>query len=237
MGFFRRLFEPRAPKAGDIIVSTTRIIRWSEQLEGLSIEECARKGIEALAGLVIDGDEFGATQVEGTMTVFAEFYYTEGGPDSDDGDMIGVYLRRVDWLNDDYPKVGEEREKMLLQAVSDGSCFARWNQIDRSRADESIHGIGMMMVDDNMREVRRMPKPLGEIPPQADNDSTLPSFLLIHNSSIEWQIWRRYAPPLDQGAEFRGEQYVQVFPAYLPDETRHFRTYLDDGRIEGWRGG
>ena len=83
---------------------------------------------------------------------------------------------------------------MLIQPLDDGTRIARWNSIDRSRASESVHGVGMMVNDANTREVQLRPRPLGEIPPQAEDDYTLPSILFIHQLGQGWQIWRRFAP-------------------------------------------
>ena len=237
---------PEGAKPGDIFTYSVDdlkgppVVRWTLDPLGLSIEECARKGIEALAGILIDGDAFGVSQVvaEQTMTVCAEFYYSElGAEDAATGDFIGAYLRTVEWIeggNISYPMIGNAKTKMIIQSVSDGIVFARWNDIDFSRGEESIHGVGMMSIDENLREGYWVPTALGDIPSQEVRDQTLPSFLVIHTPAPEWQIWRRFSP-MGGKEEPREESYVRVFPSYDPSAAWRFRTHRDaDGgtRVE-----
>ena len=242
MTFLRNLFGGNRRAETGAQAATAKVIRWTEDSEDLNIEDCARSGSEALAAFLIDADIFGAQNVGGnTFTLCAEFYHAKGGTEDNpaDFDYIGVYLRTVQWINGTYPQVAEETLKMLIQPLDDGSRFARWNSIDRSRATESLHGIGMMVEDSNTREGLTTPRPLGEIPPQAEDDYTLPSFLFIHQLGQGWQIWRRFAPVAAEDAAVREERCVPVFPAYTPADSWLFRlrTTEDGGlSIETVRG-
>ena len=244
MAFLRKLFggepkqpAPQQPGPNDTVATTENhpVGLWSDSSEGLTVEECARKGVEALAGVLITGDEFGVSRAgDRTFAVCAEFYYSKSP--NEDFDFIGAYLRPVELIEGTYPKLGPESQKMLLQPVSDGSCFARWNTIDRSRAEESLHGIGMMAEDANLRETRQTPITLGEIPPQGEEDETLPTFLVMHSPNLGWQIWRRFAPAVPDGATILEERYVQIYPAYQPETTWRFQTNLENGRVEFFQG-
>ena len=244
MAFLRKLFggepkqpEPQQPGPNDIVVTTKddQVALWSDSSEWLPIEESARKGVEALAGVLITGDAFGVSRAEDrTFAICGEFYY--GKSPNEDFDFIGAYLRPVELIEGTYPKLGPESQKMILQPLAGGDCFARWNTIDRSRAEESLHGMGMMANDANLRETRQTPITLGEIPPQGEEDETLPTFLIMHTPDLGWQIWRRFAPVVPDGATVRDERYVQIYPTYEPETAWRFRTHLEEGRVEFFQG-
>ena len=208
------------------------VMRWSDTPDGLSIEECARKGVEAVGGMLINVDAFGIRSMPpgSSFQVCAEIYYSGG---DGGGDFIGVYFRHVRLDEDEnlavVPKVGTELTKMILQPLSDGSCLARWSPIDRSRAAESYHDVGMIDPH-NMKEAESRPLPLGAIPVQPHEDSNVPSFLFLKlpNESTKgnWLIQRRFGPyPMADGT--KQEDYVAIYPAYEPEKLRGYRTNQD----------
>ena len=90
----------------------------------------------------------------------AEFDYARV---RDQSDYICVYLRTVSYMivvggrlvpaNDEdvvgrrdmcYPRIGPAEMKMIIQPVTDETVLARWNRFDRSRLEESPHGLEMI---------------------------------------------------------------------------------------------
>ena len=213
------------------------VMRWSDTPDGMSIEECARKGVEAVGAMLINEDSFGTRRMPTgySFQVCAEMYYSDG---DGGGDFIGAYFRPVQLDEDEnmavVPKLGRELTKMILQPLSDGSCLARWGPIDRSRASESDHNVGMIDPN-NMKEAGSRPFPVGPIPAQPDGDSNVPSFLFLKlpNESTEgkWIIQRRFGPyQMIDGT--RQEDYVTVYPAYEPENIRGYRINLDGTKVE-----
>ena len=163
------------------------IVRWSVDAGGLLLEECARKGIEALAGFVISGDVFEISGSPDEMfCTCIEMYHAATGTDGNFGDYIGVYFRVVEFKNATYPMVGQRSFKMLMQPLSDGNVSARWNAVNRSSAGESLHRAGTMVDDLNTRTSVCRPLVLGTIPEQEEGDANLPSFLLLRDPGAGW---------------------------------------------------
>ena len=230
MRFLRNLFGAREPSMGRPGSSGT-VVRWSDDPLGLDREECARKGIEAIAGFVISRDVFGSNNRPGDMVCAClELYHAVTGTTGNFGDYIGVYCRRVEFKDGTYPMVGQEFMKMLLQPLSDGTVVARWNAIDRSRASQSLHGVGMMVEDKNTRTDVGRPLTLDTIPHQDEDDANLPSFLILRDPGAGWQIWRRFAPATSDGEfvtkdGFREETYTMVYPLVDAETNWRFRVY------------
>ena len=214
------------------------IIRWTATTERLDVEECARHGLEALLGIMIDLNAFGwadrdVEDIE--LSLYADFYHAnhESGID-----FIGVYLRTVTHMiamdgrlvpaNDEdavgrndlaYPKIGPAVMKMIIQPVSDGSIYAVWNRLDPSRAGESAHGIGMVANNANLKRLRCFSLPIGYIPPQAAGNTELPRFLVSEYAG-EWVVLRGIST---MGDGYLEESYIPVYPEYAPELARHFR--------------
>ena len=240
------VYEPglRESWPGDRLAGAT-IVRWSVDPSGLSLEECARKGIEALAGFVISGDVFEISGSPDEMfCACVEMYYAVTGADGDFGDYIGIYFRAVEFKDATYPMVGERSFKMLMQLLSDGKVSARWNAVDRGNASESLHGEGAMVDDLNTRSDVCKPLVLGTIPEQEEGDANLPSFLILRDPGAGWQIWRRFSPLTSDGSYvlkdgFREETYTMVYPLLDAETNWSFRVYdLSEGgvRVEMSRG-
>ena len=194
------------------------------------MEECARKGIEALAGFVISGDVFEIIDSPDEMfCTCVEIYDAGTGTDGNFGDYIGVYFRVVEFKDATYPMVGQRSFKMLMQPLSDGNVCARWNAVDHSRAGESVDGSGIMADDLNTRSSVGRPLTLGTIPKQEEGDASLPSFLLLRDPGAGWQIWRRFSPATGDGKfvikdGFREETFVMVYPLLNADVHWRFRV-------------
>lgn len=195
------------------------------------MEECARKGIEALAGFVISGDVFEISGSPDEMfCTCIEMYHAATGTDGNFGDYIGVYFRVVEFKNATYPMVGQRSFKMLMQPLSDGNVSARWNAVNRSSAGESLHRAGTMVDDLNTRTSVCRPLVLGTIPEQEEGDANLPSFLLLRDPGAGWQIWRRFSPVTSDGSYvlkdgFREETYTMVYPLVDAKTNWRFRVY------------
>ena len=218
------------------------IVRWSDKPGGLTLEECARKGIEALAGLVISGDVFEISGSPDEMfCTFVEMYHAATGTDGDFGDYIGVYFRVVEFRDATYPMVGPRSFKMLMQPLTGGNVIARWNAVDHNGLDEAAHG-GAMVDDLATRSGVCRPMTLGQIPQQEEGDEVLPSFLLLRDPGAGWQIWRRFTEEGEAGVGegFRDETYTMIFPLLDADFNWRFRVYDVPGggvRVEVNRGG
>ena len=207
------------------------IVRWSSDPGGLTLEECARKGIEALAGFLISGDAF---EISGSLDEMfctcVEMYHAATGTDGDFGDYIGVYFRVVEFKDATYPMVGQRSFKMLMQPLSDGSVLARWNAVHRGEDGEYLHQRETMADDLNTRSSACRPLALGRIPEQAEDDASLPSFLVLRDPGAGWQVWRRFSPVTGDGNPvikngYREETYVMVYPLLDAGVSWRFRVY------------
>ena len=207
------------------------IVRWSSDPGGLPLEECARKGIEALAGFLISEDAFDISGSPDEMfCTCVEMYHSATGTDGDIGDYIGVYFRVVEFKDATYPMLGQRSFKMLMQPLSDGKVIARWNAVYSSDAGESSHQAETMADDVNTRSSVCQPLPLGIIPEQEEEDANLPSFLILRDPGAGWQIWRRFSPATSDGSYvledgFREETYTMVYPLLNADVNWRFRVY------------
>ena len=227
MNFMKKLFGGRGLLDRNQKPSPV-VVRWSDDPWGLDDEECARKGIESLAGLVITEDIFETSnRPNETFCTVVELYYASDG---DSGDFIGVYFREVEFLDQTYPLAGRELMKMLLQPVSDGTVFATWNDIDQSRASESAHGVGMMALDEHTRTGRAWPLAVGEIPEKDEDDATVPSFIVLRAPGRGWQISRRFTPATADGEYvmkdgFQEETHIKVYPELDEQSNWRFRIH------------
>ena len=206
------------------------IVRWSEDTRGLALEDCARKGIEALAGLVVFADAFDISGSPDEMfCTCVELYHAATGTDDefgDYGDYIGVYFRVVEFRDSTYPMVGPRSFKMLMQPLDDGNVCGRWNAVDGSEADESPDGGGPMVDDVSTRIGAGRPLTLGDIPGQDAGDEGFPSFLLLRDPGAGWQIWRRSTARAGSGEQaHREETYTMVYPMLDADFCWRFRVY------------
>lgn len=243
MRFWKKLFTRGKPSTehGDLstesrglISRNVKVVRWTDDPDGVSTEECARKGIESVAGLLITGDAFGTANVpDQDFLTCVEFYYSTGDGNSD---FIGAYFRQVKILEGSpYPSLGQEHIKMVIQPLSDGSFTATWNTIDRSRRDESLHGVGMMVIDETTMSAVWSYLPIGHIPPQEWDDHSIASFLIKKTIENGWEIWRRFSPVSIMGEYVRQEDgsleetYVQIYPNYDPNSSHSFRIKEEDG--------
>ena len=208
------------------------IVRWTEEPDGLPVEECARKGIEALAGFLISVDALDISDSPDEMfCTCVEMYHADTATDGDIGDCIGVYFRVVEFRDATYPMLGKRSFKMLMQPLSDGNVIARWNAVEGSEGGDSPRNTGAMVDDVNTRSSVCQPLPLGIIPEQDEGDPSLPSFLILRDPGAGWQIWRRFAPMTVKGSYsvndgVREETYTMVYP--LMDAETHWRFRVRD---------
>ena len=216
---------------------------WAMPHERLDVETCARLGVEALLGVMIGEDALGWAELKDhELSLCAEFYYAKGHQQSD---YIGVYLRTVSYMivvdgrlvpaNDEdivgrrdlcYPRIGSAEMKMVIQHVTDETVLATWNRIDRSRLEESLHGVGMISNDANLRQERCHPLKVAHVPPQHDDDVAMPRFLIAHFGE-EWEVARAVRP---SGDGYLEESYIPIFPSYDPGSATHFRLEKVDGQ-------
>ncbi len=195
------------------------------------MEECARRGIEAVAGLVISGDIFGTNNYpDATFCTCAEMYHTVTGTTGNFDDYIGVNFRVVEIRGGTYPMVGQESVRMIMQPLSDGNISARWNAIDRRSPGRPLFNADMTLEDVDTRSGICSPLTLGTMPEQEEGNANLPSFLFLKDPGAGWQIWRRFlhpqsdVNPSDQNG-FREETYTMVYPLFSPDMNWRFRIY------------
>ncbi len=209
------------------------------------MEECARKGIEALAGFLISRDALDISDSPDEMfCTCVEMYHAATGTDGDIGDYIGVYFRVVEFKGATYPMVGQRSFKMLMQPLSDGKVIARWNAVDRNGADDPLSDTGAMVDDVNTRSSVCKPLTLGAIPEQDAGDFSLPSFLILRDPGAGWQIWRRFSPTTVDGSyavndSVREETYTMVYPLMDAETNWRFRVRdLPEGgvRVQTVRG-
>ena len=160
MNLLRRLFRKQSDTT-----SPPQFTRWSEN-GTMTSADASRNGLQALLGLVLDEDPFSVPGFPSFHFVLgASFYYSPG---SEQGDFIGVYVYLYPTFSNEveedivnanfggseeftYPRWGVPLMKLVMQPISDGTVNVLGNQIDTSRASESMHGVGMMMQDDNAK--------------------------------------------------------------------------------------
>lgn len=212
------------------------IARWSDDSGGLSIEECARQGVEAVAGFVIASDVFGTNNYpDAHFCACAELRHVVTGSGDNFDDHIAVSFHAVDIGNGTYPLVGEESVRMLMQPLSDSSVSARWDPV--GGGERSLHDPGLPSAEVDSRSGICHPMTLGDIPEQDDGDFAQPSFLFLKDPGAGWQIWRRFAPaerdgtPIEKNG-YRQEAYTMVYPMLSQHMNWRFRVYdLPDGRV------
>ena len=207
------------------------IVRWSDHSGGLLVEECARKGIEAVAGLVISEDIFRTNSYpDAHFCTCAEIFHAVTGSGRNFDDHISVSFRVVEIRDGTYPMVGPESVRMIMQPLSDGKVSARWDSVDGSTVGRSLPDAGLVMDDLDTRSRVCRPVILGDIPEQAAEDLNRPSFLLLKDPGAGWQIWRRFSPASGNGeiavdGGFREEIYTMVYPVLSPHMNWRFRVY------------
>lgn len=216
--------------------SDETMVRWSDNPGGLSVEECARRGIDAVAGLVISGDIFGTNNFpDAHFCACAEMRYAVAGAGENFDDHIAVSFRAVEIRDGIYPMAGPESVRMIMQPLADGSVSARWNPV--GGPDVSPGDPDMLVAGLESRSGICWPMTLGEMPKQKEGDFDPPSFLLLKDPGAGWQIWRRFvsAPSSGQSAAdevCRIETYTMVYPVRSPHMNWRFRVYdLPDGRV------
>ena len=264
ISLIHRLFGGKHPKR----FSPPQLIRWSEN-GTLSLEDAACKGLETLLGLMLDEDPFWLPGYPSlNFDLGASFYYSPG---SEQGDFIGVYVYMyLTLVNDDggniinanirsneefiHPRWGTPLMKLVMQPISDGTVNVIGNYIDTNRASESMHGIGMMLQDDNIKEWRVLPVEVGTIP-QGFGDEQLPHFLVTYDAVDEhgnimlhprtllgqygtirpypigwlegWSAFRYFKT--EKEADCIKETYTHFWPKPLPDRSLHYLT--ENGKL------
>ena len=206
----------------------SRIVRWSDDPGGLSVEECARRGIEAVAGLVVAGDIFGTNNFpDAHFCACAEIGYVATGSGATLDDHIGVSFRAVEIRDGIYPMVGPESVKMIMQPLADGSVSASWDPVGGGQSPDDL---GLLAAGLDSRSGVCRPMALGEMPEQETGDMANPSFLLLKDPGAGWQIWRRFTSAesdggLATGDGCRKETYTMVYPVRSPHMNWRFRVY------------
>ena len=214
------------------------IVRWLDDPGGLALEECARRGIEAVAGFVIGRDVFGTNNYpDAHFCTCAKLSHIVTGAAGNRDDHIGVGFHVVDIRDGTYPMVGAESVRMIMQPLGDGSVSARWDPVADGSISGEISDPGQMVRDlDNRSSVCR-PMALGEIPEQDAEDHAQPAFLFLKDPGAGWQIWRRFSPeggdgePVIEGG-CREEIFTMVYPFLSSHMNWRFRVYdLPDGGL------
>lgn len=206
------------------------IVRWSDDPGGLSVEECARRGIEAVAGFVIGRDIFGTNNFpDAHFCACAEMHHVVTGAGENFDDHIGVSFRPVEIRDGIYPMAGPESVRMIMQPLSDGSVSARWDPVGGG-SDGSLADPDMLVAGLESRSGIGRPLALGEMPAQDDADFAQPSFLLLKDPGAGWQVWRRFTSAGINGRSVdeevcRRETYTMVYPMLSPHMNWHFRVY------------
>ena len=210
--------------------------RWSDDPGGLSLEECARRGIEAVAGLVIAADIFGTNKFpDAHFCACAELRYVVTGSGVNFDDHIVAGFSAVDIRDGIYPMAGPESVRMIMQPLADGNVSASWDPVDG--ADGSPGGPGLLVAGLENRFGVCRPMALGDMPQQDGGDFAQPSFLLLKDPGAGWQIWRRFAPMTKDGRPivkdgYRQESFTMMYPVRSPHMNWRFRVYdLPDGRV------
>ena len=207
------------------------VVRWSDDPSGLSVEECARRGIEAVAGLVISADFFGTNVNPGELfCTCVEMRHVAPGPEAGSGDHIVVYFRGVEFRDFTFPVVGESSLELHMQLLSDGNTASRWRVMDGGPGDRRVEGLDSTAEETYTGGGVSTPLPLGEIPEQEASDENPPSFLLLKDPGAGWQIWRRFYEAKcrdDTGVQggVRDESYVMVYPMISADMRWRFRIH------------
>ena len=215
------------------------IVRWSDDPGGLSTEDCARRGIEALAGFVIGRDVFGTNNFpDAHFCACAEMRHVVTGSGVAFDDHIVVSIHAVEIRDGIYPMVGPESVTMIMQPLADGNVSASWDMVSGGdAAGRSLHDFGLLETDLDSRSGICRPMTLGEIPAQDDSDFAQPSFLFLKDPGAGWQIWRCFAPAASDGLSiveggYREEAYTMVYPMLSPHMNWRFRVYdLPGGRV------
>ena len=213
----------------------SQIVRWSDDPGGLSTEDCARRGIEAVAGLVISRDIFGTNRYpDAHFCTCAEMDHEVTGSMGNFDDHIGVSFRMVEIKDGTYPLVGQESVRMILQPVSDGKVSAHWHAVGRHSPGRQADAAGLLAEDADARSCVCNPLALGEIPEPEERDDSPPSFLLLKDPGAGWQIWRRFVRTVGGGtsgaeADYREETYTMVFPLLSAEMNWRFRVYEAPG--------
>lgn len=197
----------------------SRILRWSSDGRPLPLEDCARRGVEALAGLVIFHDVFGVgDSPEGSFCACAIMEHSITGADDDFDDFICVRFLSTEIREGAYPVLGQETVRMVMQPQDDGLVIARWSFVYGPLGQMPRGNAGTLDAGTDTLSAMAMPVTLGAIPPQPDDDAGPPTFLLLRDPGAGWQIWRRFAFPSRPGfgesatTGMREESYVMVYP-------------------------
>ena len=212
-----------------------QIVRWSDDPGGLSLEECARKGIEAVAGLLISRDIFDTNKyLDAMFCTCAEISHAVTGTSGNFDDHIVVSFRVVEIKEGTYPLVGRESVRMILQPISDGNISARWNAVDRALPGHSTHDGGWRVEDLDARSCACGPLTLGTIPEQEREDDEPPAFLFLKDPGAGWQIWRRFTRTRGSGETpgqeaYREESYTMVYPLLSAEMNWRFKVYDNPG--------
>ena len=149
------------------------MIRWSDDPGGLSVEECARRGIEAVAGLVISGDIFGTNNFpDAHFCACADMHHVATGAGKNFDDHIGVSFCAVEIRDGIYPMVGPESVKMIMQPLADGNVSASWDVIDGSSPAPFPGNQGLLVGDVGLRSRVCRPMELGEMSQQENRRSS-----------------------------------------------------------------
>lgn len=219
--------DPTESKQG----TGAKIVWWSEDPNGLPPKECARRGIEAVAGLVISGDIFGTNNhPDAHFCTYAEIHHSVTGTGVNFDDHIAVDFHVVEIRDGIYPLVGPVSVKMVMQPLSDGNVSARWHQIERSSPGQPSQAGRTILEEIDTRSGVCTPLTLGQIAELDEEDGTPPAFLILKDPGAGWQIWRRFlrmagdASPSDMG-QLRHETYNMVYPLFSPEMNWRFRIY------------
>ena len=214
------------------------IVRWSDGPGGLSLDECARRGIEALAGFVIGRDVFGTNNYpDAHFCACAELSHAVTGASGNFDDHIAVSFRPVDIRAGTYPMVGPESVRMIMQPLADGGVSARWASVDGGHPGIALPETGLLSDDLDSQSAVCHPITLGEIPEQGEEDFAQPCFLFLKDPGAGWQIWRRFSPVGRDGElvvrdGFRRETFTMIYPVLSSHMNWRFRVYdLPDGGI------
>ena len=205
------------------------ILRWSDDPGGMSLEDIARRGIEAVAGFVIAQDVFGTNNFpDAHFCACSELRHVVTGTGAALDDHITVSFRAVDVRDGIYPMVGPESVRMFMQPLADGRVSARWGPVGGG-ADGPPGDMGTLAAALESRSGICRPMTLGEMPEQNESDFAPPYFLLLKDPGAGWQIWRRFSPMTEDGQPvmehgFREEAYTMVYPMLSPHMNWRFRV-------------
>ena len=207
------------------------IVRWSDDPSGLSLEECARRGIEAVAGLVISGDIFGTNNFpDAHFCSCAEMRHVVTGSDVAFDDHIVVSFHAVEIRDGIYPMAGPESVRMIMQPLADGNVSASWDMVEASSLGPFPGNQGLLVDDVGLRSRACRPMALGEIPEQDEGNFAQPCFLFLKDPGAGWQIWRRFSPVGKDGERVvrdgsRKETFTMIYPVLSDHMNWRFRVY------------